>query len=247
MTQLAGLIGAILLGVLANDIWALSAPLARRLVVLAARLWSRDHEQAQVLSEEWRAYIDDRPGQILKLCTACAFLAAAVGRSAGRLFQALSPRGKPILGLPSWVTSVDFAAARTNAVAVALLVGLICSVAPLACYAAGLDVQWALLGWAVGVAVAVVAVTASVTAGFFVAQQHGRAPHSAVASPLAHIVIVKPETAEVSTAANAPLVRPFIIHIQTTRPTEPAESGLVRPYVDLTPSSHIPVTEDLDS
>jgi hypothetical protein len=232
-TQLLGIVGALLMGVLANDVWALSAPLARRLVVFAAGLWARDREQAQILGEEWRAYIDDRPGQVLKLCTAAAFLAAAVARMVGHKLQARPRRVKPALGVSSWLAGVDFSAAQANAVAIGLLVGLASSFASLIGYAAGLDPRWAVIGWGVGLSVAVVAIITSITLGFFVARQDALPRDAGALDTFARILAAQPEQAE-HLAVTDPrvLVRPFVVRgTEPGRWADPAESGLVRPYV----------------
>jgi hypothetical protein len=228
--QLLGVIGALLLGVLANDMWALSAPVARRIVVLAAKLWARDAEQAQVLSEEWRAYIDDRPGQILKLCTALAFFTAALGRAVGHRLQARSSRAKPAAG--ARFASIDYAAAQANAVATALLVGLISAVAPVVCYVAELNMGLALLGWGVGIIVAVLAVITSVIFGFFVARAETLPRDADAIGLLARMLSAEPDTAEVHLTPETPhLVRPFVVGHQPYHATDATGGGLVRPYV----------------
>jgi hypothetical protein len=224
--QFIGIIGAILLGVLANDVWALSAPGAHRLVVLAARLWARDHDQAQVLGEEWRAYIDERPGQLLKLCTAVAFFAAAIGRSVGRRLRL---RRRPVLRAPAWIASIDFTVARANAVAVGLLVGLISSFAPLACYATGLPADWALFAWGIGLAVAIIAVMASVTVGFFIGRQPVSHHDTAETADGLRLPTTEPATVEFAATEVPLLVRPFVVHEH--KPEDPADPSLVRPYV----------------
>jgi hypothetical protein len=228
--QLLGVIGAVLLGVLANDIWSLSAPAARRIVMVAAKLWARDTEQAQVLSEEWRAYIDDRPGQILKLGTAFAFLTAALGRAIGHRFQSHRRRVKPAVG--ARFASIDYAAAQANAVSVALLVGLISSFAPLVWYAADLNFALAMVGWATGITVAVLAVTTSVVFGFFVARAEALPRDATAIGRLARILSAEPDTAELHLAADAPhLVRPFVDNCRPYQATDASGGGLVRPYV----------------
>jgi hypothetical protein len=238
MSAALSIAGAILLSVVANDAWALSAPLARRMVLLAARMWARDAEQAATLSEEWRAYIDDRPGQILKLCTASAFLAAAFGRLIGHKLQARRRRVKQDLGGPSWIASIDFAAAQANAVAVGLLVGLISSFAPLVGYAAGLDLQWAVIGWGVGLSIAVIAIITSVGFGFFVARQQPLPRDAEGLDRLARILNTPLAAAEPLTATYIPLlVRPFVVHRGRPHHGNPAETDLVRPYIKRTGSS----------
>lgn len=228
--QLFAIVGAVLLGVLANDIWALSAPVARRIVVVAAKLWARDPDEAQVLSEEWRAYIDDRPGQILKLCTSFAFLTAAFGRAIGHRFQSWSRRAKPTGG--ARFASIDYAAAQANAVSVALLVGLLSAVAPMVCYAAELDMGLALLSWGTGVAVAVLAVSTSLIFGFFVARAENLPRDVNAIGLLASMLSAEADTVELLLAAETPdLVRPFVVNHEPYHTTDAPTSGLVRPYI----------------
>jgi hypothetical protein len=235
MPYVLSALGALLLSILANDMWALSAPCARRLVVLAARLWARDPEQQQTLSEEWRAYIDDRPGQVLKLCTACAFLAVALGRQVGHQFHARRRRAKrPLAAAPAWTAKpFDVVAAQANAVAAALLVGLISVVAPVVGYAIGNSLQWAVIVWGVGLTVAVVAVLASVVFGLFVVRQEALPRDVAGLDRLARILATPPGTPGQPPAVEASrLVRPFVVqshHPGGARDNTPI--GLVRPYI----------------
>jgi len=73
-----GVLGAVALGLLVNEISDVSPWMAERLVRSAARLWSRDPQVAADYAEEWQAVVDERPGKLLKLCTALGFLAGAV-------------------------------------------------------------------------------------------------------------------------------------------------------------------------
>jgi hypothetical protein len=238
--KLLGVMGAILLGVLANDIWALSAPLARRTVVLAARLWARDQEQADVLAEEWRAYIDDRPGQVLKLLTASAFLLAAVGRLMGRRFTARSRRIKPVSATSRWRLA-KVSARAANAVPIGLLVGLLSSVSLLVFYLIGLDTAWAVLVGGVGVTVAVAAVVTSIIYGFLARPPAHPTPDTASLAALARILNTQPDTGHPSPAHPARLVRPFIDSSWRHCSSQPGLTGLVRPYI---PSDSKP-TDDL--
>jgi hypothetical protein len=72
-----GLLGAVVLGLLVNEISDVSPWMAGRLVRSAARLWSLDPEIAADYAEEWQAVVDERPGKLLKLGTALGFLAGA--------------------------------------------------------------------------------------------------------------------------------------------------------------------------
>jgi len=239
MPYILSVLGALLLGILANDMWALSAPCARRLVVLAARLWARDPEQQQTLSEEWRAYIDDRPGQVLKLCTACAFLVVAVGRQMGHRFQTRRRRAKRPLAAaaPAWsARSFDVVAAQANAVAIGLLVGFVSVIAPMVGYAIGNSLQWAVIVWGVGLTVAIVAVLASVVFGLFAARQEALPRDVASLDRLARILATQPGAADQPAIMEASrLVRPFVVqsrHPGAKRDNTP--TGLVRPYIRTT-------------
>jgi hypothetical protein len=240
MPYVLSVLGALLLSILANDMWALSAPCARRLVVVAARLWARDPEQQQTLSEEWRAYIDDRPGQLLKLCTACAFLVVAVGRQVGHKFQARRrPAKPPLAAAPAWTArssrSFDAVAAQANAVAVGLLVGFVSVLAPMVGYVIGNSLQWAVIVWGVGLTVAVGAVLASVVFGLFVRRQDALPRDVADLDRLARILAMPPGTPDAPAATEASrLVRPFVVqsHHPATRDNTP--TGLVRPYIGRT-------------
>ncbi|MFI6513585.1 hypothetical protein ACIBCT_38780 [Streptosporangium sp. NPDC050855] len=76
----AQIILAIVLGLVANEMFDLCPWLAVRLVALAARLQYGASPRAEERSEVFAAYINDRPGKLFKLLTALAFLAAgAVG------------------------------------------------------------------------------------------------------------------------------------------------------------------------
>jgi hypothetical protein len=75
-----GWLASITLGIIANELCDLSSAPAKRIVRVAARLWARDAEQKEIYCEEWSAYIDDRPGKLLKLLTALVMLGAATER-----------------------------------------------------------------------------------------------------------------------------------------------------------------------
>jgi hypothetical protein len=72
-----GLLGAVVLGLLVNEISDVSPWMAGRLVRSAAILWSHDPHVAADYAEEWQAVVDERPGKLLKLGTALGFLAVA--------------------------------------------------------------------------------------------------------------------------------------------------------------------------
>jgi hypothetical protein len=79
------LVASVVLGLVANEVWDLSPWLARRVAVLAARVWSRDPRRRETYAEEWQALVAERPGKLLKLLTAVGFLGSALvtrGRSA---------------------------------------------------------------------------------------------------------------------------------------------------------------------
>ncbi|MET7396378.1 hypothetical protein ABZS66_23145 [Dactylosporangium sp. NPDC005572] len=71
------------LGLVANELCDVSPWLARRIVPLAARLWTTDEDRRAINAEAWLAIIDERPGKLFKLTTALAFLGGGTVR-AGR-------------------------------------------------------------------------------------------------------------------------------------------------------------------
>lgn len=232
--KLIGLLGALLLGIIANDLWTLSSGLAHRIVVLAARLWSRDQQQAEVLAEEWQAHINDRPGQILKLLTALALFTAAIGRLLGRRLKLPVRQSKPapIFAGSLRLPSIDIRAAETNAVAMWLVVGIIVSLAPLPLYRNNPNMSWAYFGWGIGAVLAVTVTASSVTLGFLVRPPLTVGPRVAPLRTSVPGACSDLETTQPQPPANVVLlVRPFI---ETGWQHEPAVSGegsLVRPYV----------------
>jgi hypothetical protein len=86
-----------------NILARVAAKLARR----AAYLHYGDTPRAEVRAEEWSAVIEDRPGQILKLCTALWFIASsacyASSRGWGQVrtprWRRLDARGRAILSV----------------------------------------------------------------------------------------------------------------------------------------------------
>jgi len=236
LAKVLGVAGAILLGVLVNDIWALATPLAQRIVVVAARSWGRDPEQAAILAEEWRALIDDRPGQLFKLSTAAGLLVAGVGRRLGRRLHVRHWRIRPRLALSSWLPS--FKMRGSDAILVALLVGIWSALAPLVCFVLEVDTSWARISWGIAIAIAGVVTTVSFTGGFLVSPP---APISLVAPVPGRPDAIAPLSAagEGYTLVDvAPLVRPFVRSSPPprrepgeARRNEPGESRLVRPYV----------------
>ncbi|WP_238015339.1 hypothetical protein KZZ52_01590 [Dactylosporangium sp. AC04546] len=78
------------LGLLANELCDVSPWLARRIVPLAARLWTTDEDRRAIYAEAWQAVIDERPGKLFKLTTALAFLGGGTVRfTSDRLVNAL--------------------------------------------------------------------------------------------------------------------------------------------------------------
>jgi hypothetical protein len=234
MMTMLSVLGAILLGVLANDLWTLSTPIARRLVVWAAGLWARDHEQRETLTEEWRAYIDDRPGQVLKLVTASALIAAGFGRMVSRRFRIgsrSSPQIAPPMRVPSWVPVVDTRAAESAGVPASLVVGLLSSVAPMIFLAEGTDTRWAFLCWGFGSAVAVLVAGGSVF-GFLVDRPAAIPLDSASLTDLARVLAAPPESATQSfPTETSQLVRPFVQADWAGGGDDTSRTRLVRPYV----------------
>jgi hypothetical protein len=237
IAKVLGIAGAILLSVLANDVWALSAPFATRIVVRAARLWARDKKQAEVLTEEWQAYLADRPGQLLKLMTAAALFVAGAGRALARRLKIRPQPVRPQLGLRLRLPAVDARIAETDAVPVALLAGLMLSLTPLIYSVAGQDPGWAMTAWGFGIAVAVATELGAVALGFLVRRPMNRppsrGPDQTWSERLTGLPAASPEPAREPAPANgALLVRPFVQHTWLADPSEaPAIGDRIRPYV----------------
>lgn len=83
MTEFWLLIAGAVLGVIGNEFLEVSPWLARRLIPRAARLWTDDPERREILTEEWLAIIDERPGKLFKLMSATAFLVSGLRRRSG--------------------------------------------------------------------------------------------------------------------------------------------------------------------
>ncbi len=67
-------------GLAATEAFDVAPWVARRIVPVAARLWTSDRDQAAIYAEEWCDILDERPGKLFKLLTSLGFLAGAVGR-----------------------------------------------------------------------------------------------------------------------------------------------------------------------
>src|SRR6266567_4926776 len=74
----------IALGLIANECFEVAPWLARKLVRWSAIFKYGDTARARVRAEELAAMIDDRPGNLLKLFTACGFAFGALGAAAHR-------------------------------------------------------------------------------------------------------------------------------------------------------------------
>ncbi|MET9069457.1 hypothetical protein [Streptosporangium sandarakinum] len=81
---------AIVLGIVVNEMCDLSPWLAVRLVALAARLQHGTSPRAEERSEDFAAYINDRPGKLFKLLTALGFLATGAVTGLRRRQRSLS-------------------------------------------------------------------------------------------------------------------------------------------------------------
>jgi hypothetical protein len=232
-TTLLGLIGALVLGVAANDLWALSSGIAQRVVVLAARLWSRNKEQAEVLTEEWQAYIGDRPGQILKLLTALALLTAAIGRALGRKLKPARIHVDVSIRLPSWTPSIHVSAGEHTLIPAWLLVGLFFALSPIAFYFADLDISWSYFAWTIGGAVAISTALSGSMLGFLTTRPPKLDLDYQSLEQIACALSVKPQEppATSTSSGSATLVRPYLSHVWKCADTDPPSAVLIRPYV----------------
>jgi hypothetical protein len=74
-----GVAVSIVTGALVNELGQVAPRLARRLAVVAARVWAgSDLDLARVYEEEWVAVIEDAPGQLTKLFHALRLLCGAM-------------------------------------------------------------------------------------------------------------------------------------------------------------------------
>ena len=65
-------------GLVATEVFDVAPWVARRIVPVAARLWTSNRDQAAIYAEEWCDILDERPGKLFKLLTSLGFLAGAV-------------------------------------------------------------------------------------------------------------------------------------------------------------------------
>jgi hypothetical protein len=65
---------SVLLGLAVNEVFDVSPWMARRVALLAARVWTRDPALQATYAEEWQAVIAEQPGKLSKLLTAAGFL-----------------------------------------------------------------------------------------------------------------------------------------------------------------------------
>jgi hypothetical protein len=72
---LAGVVGAVLFRVLSDEVKAWNPWIVDRLITLAERKLPEEYRAR--LSEEWRSHVDEIPGDLGKLFTACGFLIAS--------------------------------------------------------------------------------------------------------------------------------------------------------------------------
>lgn len=78
---------AIIIGLITNEVWELSGPLAVWLVRQAAQRSSRDPELAATRADEWIDVVYSCPGKLAKLGTALAFAGWAVDTRLGELWE----------------------------------------------------------------------------------------------------------------------------------------------------------------
>jgi hypothetical protein len=78
MSAVLSITVAIALGLLTNELFDISSWLAKRIARRSARIRYGDTDRAATRAEELGAYIEDRPGNLLKLFTAIGFFAAAL-------------------------------------------------------------------------------------------------------------------------------------------------------------------------
>jgi hypothetical protein len=72
------LVVSVVIGLVVNEVFDISPWMARKVAVLAARVWTRDPELQATYLEEWPAVIEERPGRFSKLLTAALFLGAGL-------------------------------------------------------------------------------------------------------------------------------------------------------------------------
>jgi mycothiol system anti-sigma-R factor len=69
---------AVVTGLIANECFQLAPWCARKLARWSAFQKYTDHDRAVARAEEWAAVVNERPGNLLKLFTACGFACGAV-------------------------------------------------------------------------------------------------------------------------------------------------------------------------
>ena len=95
---LSAILVSVVIGLIVNECCDISPWLARKLVSWAAKRTYSDEMKAAIREEEWAAVIDERPGKLLKLATALAFVAGAVANSSRNAASRRFARALVMLG-----------------------------------------------------------------------------------------------------------------------------------------------------
>jgi hypothetical protein len=93
MNAFIGVMVAVGVGLLTNELFDASSWLAKRIVRRAARIKYGDSERGAIRAEEQARYIADRPGNLLKLVTAIGFFATALAHRRQRAAGDDAPQG----------------------------------------------------------------------------------------------------------------------------------------------------------
>jgi DivIVA domain-containing protein len=90
--SLSSVIVALLVGIGISEFCDVSPSVARKIVRWSARRKYTEPERAEIRSEELAALIDERPGNLLKLCTAFGYAGTAIAEVALRCAGVLASK-----------------------------------------------------------------------------------------------------------------------------------------------------------
>lgn len=79
---------ALIVGLIAIDMYDWAGRVARMLIPIAARLWTRDTDKRTVYVEAWLADVNDCPAKISQFLIAISFLCSGIWRWSVRRFEA---------------------------------------------------------------------------------------------------------------------------------------------------------------
>jgi hypothetical protein len=213
---------SVALGLVVNEIWDLTSCVAKLIAKWAGRFWTRDKIEAAGYAEEFQAYVEERPGKLLRLCTALGLFGFAIFRH----FLGWTTDGEG--GLLARGRQV--AAAVGGNPALVLLPAIVVEASLFFLVSAGVWRDRLLVPAAIGGFFVVLGYVPMFLEDF--AERRGRKALEGELDEAPARPMSAPTVATEQVTIGSPMVRPYVFATGVARHADaPGATGLVRPYV----------------